>query len=187
MSSASVVVPCGDAAILDTNVVLAWLVFRDPRVAPLDAALRAGQLHWLCCTRMLEELDHVLGRAPLAGRAPDRSALQREIEAHVQLVEAPAALPARPGLRCTDRDDQIFIELALAQRAPLLLTRDRALLKLARKAALHGVRVTTPERWAAPPTATAAAAATPTPTPTPTPMPMPMPMPARTLPELVMA
>ncbi|MFM2065148.1 MAG: hypothetical protein RLZZ584_57 [Pseudomonadota bacterium] len=147
-------------AILDTNVVLDWLVFRDPRVAHLDAALRTGRMRWLCCERMLQELDHVLGRAPLASLAPDRAALQREITNHVQLVDAPPALPARPGLRCTDSDDQIFVELALARRVPLLLTRDRALLKLARKAAQHGLHITTPERWLAPcPAAPAAAAA----------------------------
>ena len=53
--------------------------------------------------------------------------------------------------RCSDPDDQIFIDLAIAQGAQLLLTRDRALLKLARKAQRHGVWVATPERWAAQP------------------------------------
>ena len=32
-------------AVLDTNVVLDWLVFRDARVAPLVSAVEAGGLH----------------------------------------------------------------------------------------------------------------------------------------------
>jgi predicted nucleic acid-binding protein len=136
------------AVILDTNVVLDWLVFRDARVAPLDAAIRAGRLHWLTCTRMLQELEHVLGRAPLNARALDRAALDGAIRRHAQELGAPAPTPARPGLRCSDTDDQIFIELALAHQVPLLLTRDRALLKLARKAAQHGLCISQPERWA---------------------------------------
>ncbi|MEY4748857.1 MAG: hypothetical protein RIQ60_1071 [Pseudomonadota bacterium] len=132
--------------VLDTNVVLDWLVFRDTRVATLDAALQAGALRWLGCAHMLRELDLVLARAPLNVRPLDRAVLDLAIRHHLTLVDAPPALPVRPGLRCSDRDDQIFIELALQHRAALLLSRDRAVLKLRRKAALHGLCIDTPER-----------------------------------------
>jgi predicted nucleic acid-binding protein len=95
---------------------------------------------------MLRELDLVLARAPLNTRALDRQALDQAIQRHFTQVDAPPALPARPGLRCSDTDDQIFIELALQHRAALLLTRDRAVLRLRRKAALHGLCIDTPER-----------------------------------------
>jgi predicted nucleic acid-binding protein len=62
----------------------------------------------------------------------------------------PAAAPA-PGapIRCTDPDDQKFIDLAAAHPGALLLSRDRAVLKLGAKLARLGVQVTTPARWAA--------------------------------------
>ena len=42
-----------------------------------------------------------------------------------------------------------FIDLAATQHGSLLLSRDRAVLKLTRKLALLGVMVTTPTAWAA--------------------------------------
>jgi predicted nucleic acid-binding protein len=144
--------------VLDTNVVLDWLVFRDPRVALLDLALRSATLRWCTCAPMLNELAHVLARPPLNTRPVDHPALQIELDTWAHHVDAPGPLPDRPGLQCRDRDDQIFIELALARRAPLLFSRDRALLALARKAARHGLRITTPERWQAEPAPLASAA-----------------------------
>ena len=54
-------------------------------------------------------------------------------------------MPAGP-LQCRDPDDQMFIDLALAQRARWLLTRDRALLALARPAAAYGLEIAAPRR-----------------------------------------
>ena len=54
---------------------------------------------------------------------------------------------ASPALRCADPDDQPFIDLALAAGANWLLTRDKALLALARPSLARGLVVTTPRRW----------------------------------------
>jgi putative PIN family toxin of toxin-antitoxin system len=142
-------------AVIDTNVLLDWLVFVDPRLDPLRRAMADGRLRWITCARMLDEFAHVLGREPLNTRVVDREQVDRQIHAHARQVDHRHE-PRPPGWprltpRCSDPDDQIFIDLAIAQRAQLLLTRDRALLKLARKALVHGVWVTTPERWAARP------------------------------------
>lgn len=142
-------------AVIDTNVLFDWLVFVDPRLDPLRRAIAEGRLRWITCTRMLDEFAHVLGRAPLSARGFDREQVDRQIHTHARLVEHRHE-PSPPGWprltpRCSDPDDQIFIDLAIAHGAQLLLTRDRALLKLARKAQLRGVWVTTPERWAARP------------------------------------
>ena len=65
-------------------------------------------------------------------------------------VEPPGPLGAGDRLHCSDPDDQKFIDLAIGVRAHTLVTRDKALLKLARKAlARHGLRVCRPETWSA--------------------------------------
>ncbi len=49
---------------------------------------------------------------------------------------------------CTDKDDQKFLEIARDSGADILITKDKALLKLARKTAQAGIfRIMVPENW----------------------------------------
>ena len=50
-------------------------------------------------------------------------------------------------LRCTDPDDQKFVDLALALAPACLISRDRAVLKLARRAALRAVLIRPPAHY----------------------------------------
>ena len=52
-----------------------------------------------------------------------------------------------PRLTCSDPDDQVFIDAALAHGARWLATRDRALLKLRRKALARGLGIVRPGDW----------------------------------------
>ena len=136
-------------AVLDTNVVLDWLLFGHPDGAVLNESLVAGELRWIATAAMRDELAHVLARGALDRWQPDLPRLWAEWDRHcAQVPTAPAAGPAS-GLRCTDPDDQKFIDLAASQRGSLLLSRDRAVLKRASKLALLGVTVATPTAWAA--------------------------------------
>lgn len=128
---------------IDTNVLLDWMVFDDPAVARLAAAVAAGTLHWVATEAMLDELRHVLGRPPLQARRPEH--LEDVVARFCQRVDPPPAAPAR--LLCTDPDDQKFIDLALHRGSPWLVSRDRALLKLRRRALAHGVQVCQPAAW----------------------------------------
>jgi len=56
--------------------------------------------------------------------------------------------PVCERLRCSDSDDQKFIDLAVASGAAWLISRDRAVLRLARRASAFGLAIVTPERWA---------------------------------------
>jgi putative PIN family toxin of toxin-antitoxin system len=133
--------------VLDTNVVLDWLVFGDPAVQALAQALEDGHVRWVATAPMLDELRHVL-RRPLDARWEARRelALTFALDNRVEIVSPPDLPPARR-LHCTDADDQKFIDLALARPTPWLLTRDRALLRLARRARLQGVAVVPPGQW----------------------------------------
>ncbi len=130
------------AAVLDTNVVLDWLVFSNPRTALVAQALESGAMRWLSCEPMRSELAHMLASRSLSAWSPDADAVLATHDRLATLLEPPALPLVR--LRCTDPDDQVFIDLALAQRAQWLWTHDRALLKLARKAALLGTRILAP-------------------------------------------
>jgi predicted nucleic acid-binding protein len=130
--------------VLDTNVVLDWLVFRDPGVAALAAEVEAGRLRWRATPRMRAEFGAVLARGHLDRWAPDRERLLTAFD-RFSLVDAEAP-PCR--LVCTDGDDQGFIDLAVHRRCRWLVTHDRALLKLASRARAYGVQVLPPARWA---------------------------------------
>jgi putative PIN family toxin of toxin-antitoxin system len=132
-------------AVLDTQVVLDWLVFRDIGMAQLTRSLKDGRLRWLTCQAMHDELGHVLNRAVITDRAPDRAIISQTIERFALRIEA--GIPPGTPLRCSDADDQIFIDLALAAGAQWLFTRDHSLLRLARRARERGVIVLRPADW----------------------------------------
>jgi predicted nucleic acid-binding protein len=130
-------------AVLDTNVVLDWLLFGEPSVTGLTQALTAGRLRWIVTAPMRDELAHVLGRGLAAARGADAAAILAAWDHHATLQPEPPT----QRLRVTDPDDQKFVDLALGARARWLVSRDRAVLKLARRAALAGTSIVTPERW----------------------------------------
>jgi predicted nucleic acid-binding protein len=135
------------SVVLDTNVVLDWLVFRNPQCTPLAQAIEGGRLRWLVTESMRDELAHVLGRGVVDSWAPDRNALWESWHKLSLNVPQPI-IGGSICLRCTDPDDQKFVDLAMSS-ARWLVSRDRAVLKLARRAQRLGVHVVTPERWSA--------------------------------------
>ena len=130
--------------VLDTNVVLDWLLFADPAVEAIAQAIVAGRLRWRASASMRDELAHVLARGLAAARGADAAALLARWDAH---AAAPEPEPPPQPLLCTDPDDQKFIDLALCTRARWLVSRDRAVLKLARRTAPLGLAVVTPQHW----------------------------------------
>ncbi len=132
--------------VLDTNVVLDWLLFDDPRSAPLASAVMAGGVRWVASLPMRSELDRVLRRG-IASR-PDHptDAVVAAFDRWSAPVEPAFASPAHC-MRCSDADDQKFVDLAMQMRASYLISRDRAVLRLARAARTFGVRIVVPERW----------------------------------------
>lgn len=132
-------------AILDTNVVLDWLVFRNPSISTLIAAVRNGQICWIATDAMRDELHYVLKRGQLTAWRPDPVNIWAHWDRYCTSRSTPA--PRHAGrLRCSDPDDQKFVDLA-QEGAAWLLTRDRALLRLAPRLRAHGVRTLTPEAW----------------------------------------
>lgn len=134
--------------VLDTNVVLDWLVFGDDRAAPLARAVAAGELLCHATAAMRDELEHVLRRSVLQRWRPDPGRVLCAYDAHVRLWAGPTP-PAAPIPRCRDADDQMFVDLAVAAGARWLVSHDRALLALDRRARPLGLAIVTPSGWAA--------------------------------------
>ena len=132
--------------VLDTNATLDWLVFGEAAMGALGKAIEARDVRWLACPRMREELSRTLAYPSLAKWKPDCEHTLSVFDHWVELVPNPAIIAA-PGLNCSDKDDQVFIDLAVAGGACWLVTQDRALLKLRRRAAISGVAILPPAQW----------------------------------------
>lgn len=137
------------ALVLDTNATLDWLVFGDAGTDAVAAAIESGTVRWLATPRMREELLRTLSYPELAKWKPDCERTLTQFDRWACRVSEPT--PMRPqALICTDPDDQVFIDLALARQARWLITHDRALHRLARPAARLGLLVLRPRDWPGP-------------------------------------
>jgi len=154
--------------VLDTNVLLDWLIFADAGVAPLVARIESGAITLLTRADCRDEFVRVLDYPQVQKRGAARStALAVYDRWHVCCAAAPDTgtdgghdtagaaggkdlvragsgtptprplSPTAPALPlCRDPDDQKFLELARAARADWLISKDRALLDLARRVRL---------------------------------------------------
>ncbi len=127
------------AIVLDTNIVLDVWVFNDAGSVPLKQQLLAGGLDWLVTQPMRDELARVLDYPQIIPRLKFYQLTSEGVLAtfdhYARLVEVAARAP----IRCSDADDQKFIDLAVAHRA-LLLSKDRHLLSMQKRLQAQGIR-----------------------------------------------
>ena len=136
---------------IDTNVVLDLLHFDDAIARPLRLALEDGRVRCMVTDATLEEWRRVLAYPEFALDPMQQAALVARYQALAETADSVGAdtrlphkaTPVHSGLkpvgsrmpRCSDPDDQKFIDLAAAVRAQALLSKDRAVLKLRRRCA----------------------------------------------------
>ena len=128
--------------VLDTNIVLDMLVFRDPRTHALHAALFDDpvmpDLLWLATAPMREELARVLAYPHIAVRLAfhglQAAQVLSQFDARARIVSVAPKAPAT----CKDPDDQKFIDLAVSHGATLL-SKDKAVLCMRRRLMKLGV------------------------------------------------
>ena len=113
--------------VLDTNVVLDLFHWGNVDAVPIMAALEAGQIECLADRRTLDELQRVLTYPQLKLTPEMIVDRYRRYAGLVQMIDDGEAPPLP---RCKDRDDQMFLELAARAQADLLVSKDKALLKL---------------------------------------------------------
>jgi putative PIN family toxin of toxin-antitoxin system len=127
-------------AVIDTNVLLDFWVFDDPAARPLREALISGTVQALRSGDCVDELSDVLMRNRFDLPAERRLDILRLWDRLAKPVDP--VFPA--ALACTDPRDQKFLDLACSAAADWLVTKDKALLKLARKARGIGLQVLGP-------------------------------------------
>jgi uncharacterized protein len=134
--------------VLDSNVWLDWLVFNDPGLASVQAMVAAGLAEIIIDADCDAELVRVLAY-PLQKWTLDAEAQAACIE-RFRSIARRVSTPASGGLPiCRDPDDQKFLALAAGGEACCLITKDRALLKLAKRR--HGLQfhIVTPADFSA--------------------------------------
>jgi predicted nucleic acid-binding protein len=139
--------------VLDTNVALDLFVFRDPGCAHLLAALQAGLVQAvvdeICRAEWLAVLTYPALALDEAARREANEAFDRCTRRLPATELSPRNEVKLP--RCADPDDQKFLELALASGAQWLLSKDKAVLQLARRTARAGwFQILPPSDWRPP-------------------------------------
>ena len=136
--------------VLDTNIWLDWLVFNDSGMSYLKLAVKENRANIFINSACEAELERVLAY-DLARHSLDAAAQAaclaecRRIAQRIDAAAPDADLKLLP--RCADPDDQKFLELALAARADVLITKDHKLLELARRA--RPFRILNPRKFSA--------------------------------------
>ena len=141
--------PAPAIIVLDTNVVLDALLYGNAINASLIDQLASGRLHWIASAAMRAELAQVLSRPAFDDLRPRVDDLWRRWDRWCRPTDTGPLVGDALRMRCTDPDDQIFIDLALSRGARWLLSRDRAVLKLAKRTRALGLQIMSPAGWAA--------------------------------------
>ena len=131
--------------VLDTNVVLDCFVFHDPCVSAVLAAIGDRSALLLSDASCTAELERVLSYPQLRLDFEAQRAVMARYGRHANRFDGAAAVAPIPLPRCRDADDQKFLELARDAAADLLITKDKALLALAKpRYGIHAFKIIQP-------------------------------------------
>ena len=117
--------------VLDTNIVLDWLVFEDGGMPELMAAINTRGVVIASNQACIDELIRVLAYPTFKlDQAAQTTALEKYLS-YAQITPERASMLGQVP-RCRDKDDQKFLELAAHARAAALISKDNAVLGLKR-------------------------------------------------------
>ncbi|OGB22890.1 MAG: putative toxin-antitoxin system toxin component, PIN family [Burkholderiales bacterium RIFCSPLOWO2_02_FULL_57_36] len=134
--------------VLDTNVCLDLFVFRDPRWAELHVALKDGTVEAVTRSDCRMEWLLVLNYSHLRLDDESRTRIAAEFDSLITCIAADTLDSDMRLPVCSDPDDQKFLEICRDAKADVLITKDKALLKLARKTAKAGLfLIMPPDSW----------------------------------------
>lgn len=114
--------------VLGTNCLVSALLFSRGRLGQLRLAWQAQEFTPIVCKATVTELLRVFGYPKFSLTSEDINSLLSDFLPWAEAFEPPDVVEDIPAPR--DRDDAIFIHLALAADAPYLISGDRHLLEL---------------------------------------------------------
>ncbi len=126
--------------VLDTNILLDVLVFDDSRAHPLRVALTASELDAVATEKTLAEFLDVIGRQQFSLSPEKQQEIIAQWRTWSRLINDEEITVAP--WKCKDRDDQIFINLAYTLKPSVLISKDKMVLKIAKRAEKEGVVIT---------------------------------------------
>jgi uncharacterized protein len=135
------------ALVLDTNVVIDWLVFDHPFMNPLRHGVGEGRVKVLTHPPAMDELKRVLNYRQLKLDEARQHEVFEQYSAHADVTAMPPDFTLKnlmlPGgfPRCRDRDDEHFLALAYHACADALVSRDNAVYGLKSRAAKFGMTI----------------------------------------------
>jgi uncharacterized protein len=116
-------------AVFDTNVVISALVFGQ-RLRWLREVWAKGTVTPVVCRETVSELLRVLAYPKFRLSPDEREHLLGDYLPFADIVPLPDRLPDLP-IACRDRDDSVFLTLAIVSQADLLISGDSDLSVLA--------------------------------------------------------
>jgi putative PIN family toxin of toxin-antitoxin system len=125
--------------VLDTNVILDLLVFKDPSAESIRHLLDAKLVDAVRSEASMLELIDVIQRPSFKLSEEQQQAILKSWESSARLLENAAIEPAP--FTCRDQDDQVFLDMAYSIRPALLLSKDLRVLELHAIAKHHGVEI----------------------------------------------
>lgn len=141
-------IPVPKKVVIDTNVCLDLFVFNDPRWTKLVSAIESGEIEAVTRADCRDEYNIVLHYKHLPLDDDSRPLAAARFDQLIKVVAPPDSGVKLPV--CSDKADQKFLEIARDAQAEVLITKDKALLKLARRLAREGMfKVMLPEKWIA--------------------------------------
>lgn len=115
--------------VIDTNLVLSALVFAQGRVTPLRQAWQAQRIQPLVSRVTAAELIRVLAYPKFKLTPEEQQELLADYLPYCKIIKIPEPPPRTPP--CRDAFDVPFLQLALADKAKVVITGDQDLLDLA--------------------------------------------------------
>ncbi len=128
------------SVIFDTNVLLDIFVFNDFRAIQIKTALIDHRVKALATPKTIEEFADVISRPLFSLDQVMQEQILNQWHLLANAIED-ETLRSAPW-QCQDPDDQVFLNLAYTSKPSVLLSKDNELLKLAKKAVMEGVIIT---------------------------------------------
>ena len=126
--------------VLDTNILLDIFVFNDERAIHLKKVLFDKTRHFVASQKTIEEFADVISRPLFKLDKQTQAAILAQWQSIAEQRDDSNLAPAP--WKCQDPDDQIFLDLAYQLRPTILISKDNAVLQIARRATSEDILIT---------------------------------------------